>query len=163
MAEPDGSTPRLATDQEASETLATRLAGVWIWTVFFTLNGGLTYSLLGTLHGVVQINAQGGGWAGAGRFGFPDPRIIRIVLPTAYAVGLLASVASWLFLYLYFVMYVVPVSLLGVRPESQELRRRLAAGWLNRTYQFLILAALARVTPDLYYVFIPILGFLGWS
>lgn len=162
MEQPAGSPPR-PKDHDTTEALATRLAGVWIWTVFFTLNGGLTYSLLGTLREVVQINALGGGWGGAGRFGLPDPHILRLVMPTAYAVGLLASVASWLFLYLYFVMYVVPVSLLGVRPESQETRRRLAAAWLNRTYQFLILAALARVTPDLYYVFMPILVSLGWS
>lgn len=152
---------------EAAEPLAVKLAALWIWSVFFGLNGTLSYSFLGSgsvsNFGFVQyLNAMQpyrGNWGGPANVA---SEFAAMILPVANAVGMFASIAAWLFLYFYFTGYVVPVVLLGTAIPNEARRRRAAALYLARTYQLLILAALARFTPDLMTSLLPALSRLGW-
>jgi hypothetical protein len=153
--------------QATGEHLLGKFAAVWIWTVFFGVGGGLSYSFLGSLRDIVQVGMFNANFGPRGRFGPMlntqlGSELMGLVLPIAFAVGLLASVASWLFLYLYFALYLVPVVFLGGPIGHEDRRRRLAAAYLNRTYQLVIVAALARATPDLIYLFLPLLDWLGF-
>jgi hypothetical protein len=159
MSQPEPSPPG-SSAPAVSDTLLSRFAAVWIWTVFFGVNGGLTYSFLASSHdwvAAVSISLRRTG-APLG----PGPsELMAVVLPAAFSLGLVASIASWVFLYLYFVTLVLPTVLVGVRGEYEERRRRLAAAYLARTYQLLILAALARATPEVLYLTLPALERLG--
>lgn len=148
----------------AAEGLLGRFAAVWIWTVFFGLNGGLTYSFLGSMREVAQIGLMG--IAGRGpAWGGPNAvlggEMMALIMPLAFSIGLVASIASWLYLYLFFSVYIVPTVFLEGRPAAEDRRRRLAAAYVARTYQLLILAALARATPDILYLFLPLIDRLG--
>jgi hypothetical protein len=152
--------------QVPAETLLSKFAAVWIWTVFFGVSGGLSYSFLTPLRDIVQIGMMGSNfgfrpWMGPMAGSPLGAELMTIALPVAFAVGLLASVASWLFLYLYFALYLVPVVFQGGAIPYEDRRRRLAGLYLNRTYQLVIIAALARATPDLVYLFFPLLTWLG--
>lgn len=150
---------------EAAEPLGVKLAALWIWSVFFGLNGTLSYSFLGTSSnlGVFQymnafqpVRVNWGGPANIAN------EFAAMILPVAGAVGMLASIAAWLFLYFYFTGYVVPVVLLGTAIPNEARRRRAAALYLARTYQLLILAALARFTPELMASLLPAMSRFGW-
>jgi hypothetical protein len=149
---------------EPGDPLVTRVAALWIWTVFFGLSGGLSYSFLSTgrelMMAAPMLVGGGRGWGG-----FPNAtgtELVMLVVPAAYAIGLLASVGAWLFLYLYFAHFVLPVVFFAVKPLQDDRRRRLAGHYLNRTYQLLLIAALARATPDLVYLLLPALGRFGF-
>jgi hypothetical protein len=149
---------------EAGDPLLTRAAALWIWTVFFGLSGGLSYSFLSSGRELMLAGPMlfGGGRGWGGFPNAPGMELTILIVPAAYAIGLLASVGAWLFLYLYFAHFVLPVVLFATKPPHDERRRRLAGHYLNRTYQLLLIAALARATPDLAYLLLPALGRLGF-
>ena len=141
---------------------AGRIAAVWIWTALFGLNGGLSYSFLGGA-GQLGLSAlwMGSGF-GPGRGRGPQANDFAVmILSFAFALGLMASLAAWLFLYLQFSSYLVPVVLLGVRP-FEDRRQRLSARYLMRAYQLLLIAGLARVAPDVLFLFLPAMERFGF-
>lgn len=147
-----------------AETTSPRWAALWIWTVFFGLNSGLSYSFLGPARDIVQTRTFGPGFRGGSFYpgGLPVG-LLEFAVPTSHLVGLLVSVAAWLFLYLYFVVYVLPVVFLGASAAPDDRRVGLACNYLNRTYQLLLIAALARATPDLVLLLAPWLSRLGFQ
>ena len=149
---------------ERQDAQISRLAALWIWSVFFGVNGGLSYSFL-TPHG---------GLSGLGMFdvaflgnrfnpGMPGaaPQLMMLVSPFATAIGVLASVAGWVYLYMYFTGFVLPVVFLGTALPNEDRRRRRAALLLSRSYQLLILAGLARFVPELLLMLVPALSRFG--
>lgn len=153
------------TGLDARDVLMTRVAALWIWTVFFGLNGGLSYSFISSTRDLMMAAPMfvGGGRPRGGFPGGPSMEMAMLVVPAAYALGLLASVGGWLFLYLYFTHFVLPVVFFAIKSPHEDRRRRLAGHYLNRTYQLLLVAALARATPDLAYLLLPALSRFGFQ
>ncbi len=156
------------------EALVARVAALWIWTVFFGINGGLTYSFLGGEGSWSRflMAAMGNPSYGSIYGGFPYQRgggpgnvfaleMMSWIQVGTHTLGILASVAAWLFLYLFFASWVVPAVLIGSPLPLEPPRRRRAALYLSRTYQLLILAALARFAPEVLALVIPLLARLG--
>jgi hypothetical protein len=125
---------------EAADRLLAKYVAVWFWSIFFGLNGGLSYNYLSFFSELI----------GRARFG-PGPRagdLLTAVMPIAYGLGAVANIGAWLFLYLFFSVYLLPVIFLGVTAVSEERRRRAGAKFLNRAYLLLLLAGLARLAPE---------------
>lgn len=161
MDDPPPASPRTPPDCPPA-SVATPLAALWIWTVFFGLNGSLSYSFLAAIRDLTQIGLMGTGRGLPGSlYVVPLYGLNSTILPALFGAGLVASVGAWLSLYLYFVTFVLPVVFLQVAGPHEDRRLRLAAGYLNRTYQLLILAGLARATPEVLYLVLPALGNLG--
>ena len=90
----------------------------------------------------------------------PGPRngdVLTAVLPIAYGVGTVASVGAWIFLYLFFSVFLLPVVFVGVTAVSEERRRRAGARFLNRAYLLLLLSGMARLAPELVGSVLPML------
>ena len=145
--------PAPAVSDTASLVLS-KYGAIWIWTVLIGLSGGLSYNSMSTLGELVQLQMFGMGQFGM-RGGAPGPggnEWYSMVSMGSTAVGLLANLASWVCLYFFFTIYVVPVALMGSAPVADDRRRRGAAMFLRRTYQFLIVSAISKITPTLFLI-----------
>lgn len=127
---------------ETADRLLAKVVAVWFWSVFFGLNSGLSYNYLTFFIELLQSSRAG--------FGGPrPPDILLLVRSIAGGVGVVASFGAWIFLYLFFSAYLLPVLFVGVTAVSEERRRRAGATFLNRAYLLLLLAAVARLAPEL--------------
>ena len=145
---PEKSPPSL---DERGSVLLSKYAAIWVWTVLIGLSGGLTYNSAGTLGDLIQMQMLGGGRFGAGANPAGNEWTLMVNLG-ASAVGMLAGVASWICLYMFFTLYVVPIALLGSAPVADDRRRRGGVIFLRRSYQLLIVAVLAKVAPSLFLI-----------
>ncbi len=163
MKDPDFSPDRPAAEPwaEKADQLATKLASVWIWTVFFGLNTGLSYSLASGLMGLMGNPMM---WELMRRPGFgpgpggPAGEYLVMAIPACYIVGVLTNVASWAFLYLYFSLYLLPTVLIREPDGADDRRRRMAATALRRTYLLVIGSGLARLVPEALMYALPLLS-----
>lgn len=150
---------------EKSDQLATKLAAVWIWTVFFGLNTGLSASYLGALGGMIgnpvlfELMGRRPGMAQLG--GTTSGEVLMLALPVIQMGGILANLGSWAFLYLYFSVFLLPAVLLRDPRGDDDRRRRIAAAALRRTYLLILVSGVARVLPEGLIYLLPLLGRLG--
>ncbi len=129
------------------DDLFTRIASLWLWTVFFLISSGLSVSFLSSLGSILSLGMAGR----PGNFGPNGPfnDMMAFVLPVIHIAGMLANVGSWAFLYLYFTVYLLPAVLLRDPNGIDDRRRRIAASALRRTYLLTIAAGIARLLPEL--------------
>ncbi len=143
--------PPAGLSSQRIDDLSTRVAAVWIWTVLFGVNGGLSYSMsqgLGLQNNPMLLNAAfrgGGGLTGPG----PGLEWIALAIPVFSLSGIVASLAAWGCLYLYFSLFLLPLVLSHEPVPPDPRRRRMAASALRRTYLLTIVAAGCRLLPDL--------------
>jgi hypothetical protein len=135
---------------ETADRLLSKYVAVWLWTIFFGVNSGLSYNYLSFFAQVAQL--------GLGRPGPRFPDYLGLIGPVAYGLGGLASIGAWVFLYLFFSVYLLPVVFLGTTGISEERRRRDGAKFLNRAYMLLLLAGLVRLAPELLAFVAPVLS-----
>jgi hypothetical protein len=138
---------------ETADRLLSKYVAVWLWTIFFGVNSGLSSNYLSFF---AQQVSQ---W---GRFG-PGPRdpisdLLRLVGSVGYGLGGLASIGAWIFLYLFFSVYLLPVVFLGTTGLSEERRRRGGAKFLNRAYVLLLVAGVIRLAPEILTFVAPLLS-----
>ena len=136
---------------ERGSVLLSKYGAIWVWTVLIGLSGGLTYNSAGSLGELIQMQMLGGGRFGAGG-GAAGSEWSLMVNMGSSAVGMLAGVGSWICLYMFFTLYVVPIALLGSAPVADDRRRRGGVTFLRRAYQLLIVAVLAKVAPSLFLI-----------
>ncbi|HEX8201144.1 MAG TPA: hypothetical protein VF590_11705 [Isosphaeraceae bacterium] len=134
---------------ESADRLLAKYAAVWLWTVFFGINTGLSSNYLALYMQAAQF--------GLGRPGPRFPDYLGLVGPVAYGIGGLASAGAWIFLYLFFSVYLLPVVFLGTTGVSEERRRRGGARFLNRAYLLLLLAGVIRLAPEVLAFVAPLL------
>ncbi len=141
-----------------------RVAAVWIWSIFFGLNTGVTASLVGALGSLMNPYMMSA-MAGGGRVfdlnaGNTFGEIMSLVLPLAYMGGITATLGSWYFLYTFFSRVVLP----GVfDPSFQMEPRRAAAAMRNlrSVYFWVIAAGILRYVPEIALYLAPLIGRMG--
>jgi hypothetical protein len=135
---------------ETADRLLSKYVAVWLWTIFFGVNSGVSYNYLSFY---IQAAQNGYGRPGAR---FPD--YLGMVGPVAYGLGGVASLGAWVFLYLFFSVYLLPVVFLGTTGISEERRRRGGAKFLNRAYVLLVVAGVLRLAPEILALVAPLLS-----
>jgi hypothetical protein len=156
MDEPSSSkTPETPPVLEAADRILSKYVAVWLWTIFFGLNSGLSYNYLSFFMQATQYNNARSYGSGPGPF---PSDVLRVVVPTAYGLGAVASIGAWIFLYLFFSVYLLPVVFLGTTGVSEERRRRGGARFLNRAYLLLLVAGVIRLAPEIVTFAAPLLS-----
>jgi len=143
---------------ERADQLTTKIVSVWLWTVFFGLNAGLSYSYMGALSEMFSdaFMMRGLRPDGIGQFGVSATgEFLITAIPLVQAIGILLNFASWAFLYVYFSLYLLPSVLVREPAASEERRRRMAATALKRAYLLVIATGIARATPQLILFMLP--------
>ena len=134
------------------DDLFTKVASLWLWTVFFVVTSGLSFSFLSSLNSMLAPMFSSG-WMGRGGGGAPmggmNGDMIAFVIPVVHIAGMIANVGSWAFLYLYFTVYLLPAVILRDPNGVDDRRRRIATAALRRTYLLTIAAGIARMLPEL--------------
>lgn len=144
-------------EDRASQLLA-RYGALWVWTVLVGVGGGLSYNQLSSFSELIQLEMMG---FRGGRMGLGGPPGVNdwapMVMMASSAIGMLASIASWVCLYLFFTVYVLPVAIHGSSPVADDRRRKGGSMYLRRAYQLLILVAVSKVAPGLALIFANVL------
>jgi hypothetical protein len=144
------------------------------------------WSILGLLNGLLTTGAGSGGLIGGqplwlmmlqGPFARPMgmnpggpsgiPReVLMFGMPVLQLVGACACLGCWVFLYLFFMVRILPMLIPQAAPTGKskdpravEWRRERqalsAAGFLRRSYQLLIIAAAMKLAPDVLTMLLP--------
>lgn len=138
-------------NNETASIALSKYGAIWIWTVLIGLSSGLSYSSMASFSEQIQLQMLGMGRFNGGA-GPGSAELASMVNMGSIAVGIFANLASWICLYMFFSIYVVPVSLMGSSPIADDRRRRGALMFLRRTYQLLIVSAVARCAPTLFVI-----------
>ncbi len=141
------------------DDLFTKVASLWLWTIFFVITSGLSVSFLSSLGSLLSTSMMGrggGGFGGPGRSMYGD--LLTYILPVVHIAGMLANVGSWAFLYIYFTVYLMPAVILRDPNGVDDRRRRMAASALRRTYLLTLAAGIARLLPELFLYLSPALS-----
>ncbi len=126
--------------EAAADRLLSKYVAVWLWTIFFGANSGVTYTYYSYI-----FRSNPGAMFGPGS---PLPPWLSEVQPTALSLSILASAAAWGYLFFFFSVYLIPVVFQRL-PEAQGERRRVtSSSFLNRAFLLLIAAWLTRILPD---------------
>lgn len=146
------------------EQLLSRFASVWLWTIFFGLNGGLTASLMSastTAMNPLVWEMMARQYGMAGRPQNAATEFITVATPFLYVSGIILNVISWGFLYIYFSFYLIPTVIQLQPVRSEDARSKFAAWTLRWTYLCVIAGGLLRFLPELMMHIIPALTSMG--
>lgn len=137
-----------------------RVAAVWIWSIFFGLNTGVTASLVGAVGSMLNpyvLSQMNLGRSFNQPAGNPFTESIGFILPFSYLGGIVATLFSWYFLYTFFSRVVLP----GVfDPTLKFSQRRAMAAMRNlrAVYFWVIAAGVLRYVPEIVIYLAPMLG-----
>ena len=142
------------------DALVSRGSALWIWTVLFVCQAALSYSLFA---GGIHERPPSPGWTSTPNGVMRVPaqvaiELLSLVRGLSFLVAVAASVLSWVFLYQFFAIHVVPVVFLIQGQVSEERRRKGAAHFARWAYRLMIVAAIARVLPELIANITPMIG-----
>jgi hypothetical protein len=150
-------------EADRNQILLGRFSAVWVWTAFFGLNATLTASygnmltsLFGSKFYEMAVKGMGTPTRPGGTLEF-----LAMAQPILSVSGVLATLASWGFLYVYFSSYVIPSVLLLEETRRDELRRKVAARAIRRVYLLTIVAGVFRFVPEFLMMLQPVLARLG--
>ena len=138
-----------------ADALVSRGSALWIWTVLFIAQAALSFGLFAggpppgwvtTQNGVMRVPAQ------------VAIELLSLVRGLSLLLTIAASLLSWIFLYQFFAIYLVPVLFLLQGQASEERRRQGAAQFARWSYRLMIVAAVARLLPELVVSLVPLLG-----
>jgi hypothetical protein len=150
-------------EPDRNQLLLGRFSAVWVWTAFLGLNAALTASygnLLTILLGsrFYEMSVRG---LGTQMKAGVSVEFLELAQPIFSVAGVLATLAAWGYLYVYFSSYVLPTVMMLEEGRRDERRRKVAARAIRRVYLLTIVATAIRFLPELFMALHPLLVRLG--
>jgi hypothetical protein len=136
---------------DRNETLFHKAATIWLWSIFFGLNAGISASYagaLGTAFGSMMMQAMmpGAGGFNQGTAG-PIGEAIAFAVPFSYLGGILATLGSWYYLYSFFSRVLLP-TVFDTPLTAGSPRSRAAMRNLRSVYFWVLAAGVLRYIPE---------------
>jgi hypothetical protein len=120
--------------KDSLDILLSKYLAVWLWSISFGALSGLTYSFLGQYY-------QIGKWGS-----------LSLILVLFMAVGVLAAIRAWLFMFQYLFNYIIPRFLQGVSEENgendNEVRVNRSSYALRQAFLMMIIALAMRLALE---------------
>ena len=117
--------------------LLSRYVSVWLWSILFGGTTALTYTLI--------TYPSERGWA-----------ILPFLLAVLTWSGILLLALSWIYLYRYLTLMIIPIFILGRDIKTDDPKRKLGAHVLSRAFLFMIVAGFlglsSRALQSLFYL-----------